>query len=373
MSTAVKNCVGAACAVGLSATLVLSPLAGAATPQTRLILGGVGYELAEVFPDIAALPLVTRYVTPTRQTGAGFFPASTPVLIDYPSLPFPPGTVNDHIAIGADRLDAAIAQRPGPLAVVGHSEGSMVLDTTRARLENNPDAPEPDQLQFVLFASPTRGLLSTLFREGARIPVVNITVAAPVASRYDTAVVIHEYDFWADFPDRPWNVVSLLNAALGMTFVHSLTNDVAAQIAPENITSTVNSKGATDTTYFVPTPTLPLTEVLRIAGVPDQTVDVLDDAIRPIVDAGYSRNDKPGDPRPYLDHGVLTTHAASARPVGAAAGSRRNRALDGPAAPALPAAAEQRGPQVVGGRAGSPRGVRDRPGSPGHQRGTTEG
>jgi hypothetical protein len=112
--------------------------------------------------------------------------------------------------------------------------------------------------------------------------------------------------------------MAMLNASAALGFVHSLTSDVPSQIAPENISTVVNAKGATDTTYFVPAPALPLTEILRVVGVPDTTVDVLDDALRPIIDAGYSRNDKPGDPRPYLDHGVLTTHRKQAQAAAAA-------------------------------------------------------
>jgi hypothetical protein len=304
----------AACVVVLSATLALSPVAeAAATPRTRLILGGAEYEWAEWFPAIAALPLVTRYVTPNREIGAGFFPGTAPMLIDYPGSLFRPGTANEHIDIGTDSLDAVIKRRNEPLAIVGQSQGTVILDRQRARLENDPQAPAADQLQFVLFNSPTRGLATTLFRPGTRVPIVDVTIAPPVESRYDTSLVIHEYDIWGDFPDRPWNLLTLLNAATTAAFVHQLAYDVPSQIAPENITTVVNSQGATDTTYFVPAPRLPLTEVLRLTGLPEKSVDLLDNAIRPVIDAGYSRNDKPGDPRPYLDHGALTTHEMSAR------------------------------------------------------------
>ena len=46
-----------------------------------------------------------------------------------------------------------------------------------------------------------------------------------------------------------------------------------------------------------------------------KVVDRIDDAVRPIVDAGYSRNDKPGGTSPYLSHGKVVTppQAPSAR------------------------------------------------------------
>jgi hypothetical protein len=329
---------------GLSAILALSPVAyGVATPQTRLILGGAEYEWAEWFPAIAALPLVTRYVTPNREIGAGFFPGSTPVLIDYPGSLLRPGTANAHINIGTDNLDAAIKQRDEPLAIVGQSQGTVILDRQRARLESDPHTPAADQLQFVLFNSPTRGLATTLFRSGTRVPIVDVTIAPPVESRYDTSLVIHEYDIWGDFPDRPWNLLTLLNAATTAVFVHQLAYDLPSRIAPENITTVVNSKGATDRTYFVPAPTLPLTEVLRVVGVPDKTVDALDNALRPIIDAGYSRNDKPGDPRPYLDRGVLTTHQKRAQVLESAA-----REEPGPAAVRSAARAAEPGTESTG-------------------------
>ncbi|MBU3750658.1 MAG: PE-PPE domain-containing protein [Mycobacterium sp.] len=315
----IGRAIAVGCAVGLVAAAVPGATAEAAAPQTRLILGGTEYEVAEWLPGLAALPVVTRYVTPNRQIGAGFFPGTAPVLIDYPASWFRPGTANQRIAIGADRLGDAIRQRPEPLAVVGQSQGTVVLDRVRARLGSDPNAPAAEQLQFVLFNSPTRGLASTLFRPGTRIPIVDITVGPAAESRYDTALVIHEYDVWGDFPDRPWRPLTLLNALATMAFIHQLTDDVPAQIAPTNITTAVNSLGGTDTSYFVPTPTLPITEVLRVAGVPDKAVDALDAVIRPVIDAGYSRNDKPGDPRPYLDRGVLTTRAGAARAAAATA------------------------------------------------------
>ncbi len=327
----------AACAVGLTTAVAASPAAvAAAGPQTRLILGGAEYEWAEWFPAIAALPLVTRYVTPNRQIGEGFFPGSVPVLIDYPGSLFRPGTANEHINIAVDRLDAAIKQRQEPLAVVGQSQGTVALDRMRAKLEGDPGAPVADQLQFVLFNSPTRGLATTLFQEGVRIPVVDVIVTPPSESRYDTSVVIHEYDIWGDFPDRPWNLVTLLNALTTMAFVHQLAYEAPGDIAPENITTMVNSLGATDTTYFFPAHRLPLTEVLRVVGVPDEAVDRLDEVLRPIIDAGYSRNDKPGDPRPYLDGGVLTTHQGSARTVAAASASASTSASASAVVPAAP-------------------------------------
>ena len=129
-----------------------------------------------MFPAIAALPLVARYVTPNRQIGAGFFPDTNPVLIDYPASLFGKGSANEHISIGADALDAAIRGTTATAGRRGPVWGTIVLDTERARLENDP-TPGAGSVGVRLVQFPTRGLVTTLFREGTH-PFVDLTVCS---------------------------------------------------------------------------------------------------------------------------------------------------------------------------------------------------
>lgn len=306
--TRLASAIGACLALSLAAC----PIANAETVPTRFVLGGAEYTWLDKMPEF---PLFNKYVTPNLKIGAGFYPGTPSVVIDYPGDLLPPGTIGQHIAIGVDNIDAAIKAATGPVIVVGQSEGTVVADGERARLENDPAAPPADQLSFLLFNHPMRGMANTLFPDGFHIPILDVTVTEPVESRYNTAVVTHEYDFFGDFPARPWNLLALVNSVAGFVFLHQIDSDVPADIPPENITATVNSKGATDTTYFVPTRNLPLTELLRIAGVPDRAVDRLDNALRPTIDRAYSRNDEPGDPRPYLSHGTLQRHPGTGAAV----------------------------------------------------------
>ncbi len=80
-----------------------------------------------------------------------------------------------------------------------------------------------------------------------------------------------------------------------------------SDVPSENMTTTTNSRGGTTTTYLVPTPQLPLTQPLRTV-LPDQTVDRVDEVLRPVVDAGYSRHDDPDAviKRPVLSGGKIT-------------------------------------------------------------------
>jgi len=59
--------------------------------------------------------------------------------------------------------------------------------------------------------------------------------------------------------------------------------------------------------YLIPRPHLPLTQPLRDLGVKPEVVDRLDDTLRPIVDAGYSRLTP--DLGPHLDSGRLVFSA----------------------------------------------------------------
>lgn len=254
--------------------------------------------------------------------GSGFYPDADVTVIDYPASSWPLSgldtpTVGDSIDTGADNLDTAIRAADGPILVAGVSQGAMVVNREKERLANDPAAPPPDQLKFIVFSDPQRGIFSTLPRDGTHIPIVDFQSRAPVESQYDTIVVTAEYDGWADFPDRPWNLVSVANAVMGAATVHGTVVLVdPATVPPENVTVTTNSKGATTTTYLAPTEHLPLTQPLRNLGVHERIVDKVDKFLRPIVDAGYSRNDDAAVPqRPYVSHGEIRINIPAAEPA----------------------------------------------------------
>ena len=141
-----------------------------------------------------------------------------------------------------------------------------------------------------------------MFPPGTYIPILDYTVQKPVESQYDTNVVVAEYDFIADFPDRPSNLLTLANAVIAGALVHTPAAWISpTDVPPENITTTTNSRGGTTTTYFIPTERLPLTEPLRMLGVPNDVTDQVDEVLRPMVDAGYSRNDDPSSRATGLD------------------------------------------------------------------------
>ncbi len=248
----------------------------------------------------------------------GRYADDTLVSAEYPAQAWPftgltSLTVGQSVDVGIGNLEAAIRET-NPAVVVGISEGSLVLDEVQRRLAASPDAPQPDEIEFVTIAGLNRGNgLFTLFR-GLFIPIFNYTPQPEPVTPYHTTVIMKEYDGWADFPDRPWNLLSALNAIAGSGVIPgfpsehnaTITTDLS-QVPDGNITTTTNSAGGTTKRYLVPTPDLPLLRPLRDLGFPAAIVDALNALLKPIVDAGYSRN----DPQPATE--PAETNRASAR------------------------------------------------------------
>jgi hypothetical protein len=250
----------------------------------------------------------------TSRAGAGYFPNADRAIVDYPAgAPFnwvpdmflPPGgrddeSIGEAAAMATDNLDAHIRGATVPAAAVGLSQGTLALDNEQVRLANDPNAPPPEALSFTTIGDPTgrhafgASFLSGIFAPGDYIPLIDYTMPQPVESQYDTNKVIAAYDGLADFPDRPGNVLAVANATAASAIVHTPAAFTGpGDVPPQNIRTTVNSRGATTTTYLVPVNHLPLTLPLRYLGLSPAFVDEIDRTLQPIIDAGYSRNDDP--------------------------------------------------------------------------------
>jgi diacyltrehalose acyltransferase len=278
------------------------PVGDASTAQVVYALGG-------------ARPPGIPWVDYTNRAGNQYFPNAKRDLIDYPAgAPFswvpsmflPPGYTPDRVSIGVaatqatNNLDAAIRNGTQPAAAVGLSQGTLALDKEQVRLANDPKAPPPDKLTFTTIGDPTgyhafgKSFLAGVFPPGSYIPFIDYTMPQPVESQYDTNRVIATYDGLSDFPDRPDDLVADANAFAASAIVHTPAAFTGpGDVPPQNMRTTVNSKGATTTTYLIPVNHLPLTLPLRYLGMSDGFVDQIDSVLQPMVDAGYSRYDDP--------------------------------------------------------------------------------
>src|SRR3546814_6174167 len=86
-------------------------------------------------------------------------------------------------------------------------------------------------------------------------------------------------DLW---PQRSDNWISVANAIVGLATGHTavaFTNP--NMVPPQNIRTTVNSRGARTTTYMIPEEHLPLVLPFKYLGVDQKTLIELDNVLKP--------------------------------------------------------------------------------------------
>ena len=222
-------------------------------------------------------------------------PGATRRVVPYPGSFWPvtglnSPTLGQSVNTGTNNLDAAIRSTNGPIYTAGLSQGTLALDTEQARLANDPNAPAPDQLTFIKAGDPNN-LLSHVFRPGTKVPIINYTVPHPVDSQYDTVNVVGQYDIFSHPPERMGNLLADLNGiTAGGFYGHSATAfSDPAHVAPGDITTTVNDRGATTTTYLIRSgDELPLVRALvDMAGLPPDAAGPLNAVLKPMVDRAY--------------------------------------------------------------------------------------
>ena len=282
------------------------------------------------------------------RTGAEWFPGLDRQIVDYPAGQvqghtmerlFPgigrlddslPGigidgpSVGESVDVGTPNVINAI-RAGGQGTVIGLSEGAMVLNDVQAKLAYDPAAPPPDQLSFAMYGDPVakhafgESFLTQMFPVGSVVPSLDYRIPPPVESQYNTYQFVSAYDSIADWPDRHDNWMALANAIVGLATGHTavaFTN--ASNVPPQNIRTTVNSRGGTTTTYMIPEQHLPLVLPFKYAGVDEATLNRLDAVLQPMVDSGYSRNDDPAtapitvDPVNGYDPAAVTAPATQA-------------------------------------------------------------
>lgn len=245
--------------------------------------------------------------------GKNWFPDTTARVVNFPasigivsgSLSAP--TANEAIAIGQGMLHAEIMNAytngdGSPVNIAALSQGTIVVHRELAYLATAPDAPPPDALKFTLFSGPEFGLASTYLPTGTTVPLIDFTLHGMPNTQYDVSMVYGQYDGWAHPPDRPWNLLSLVNSVFGTVYTHN----TAALVTPSDVvemSSVTTPLGGTITTYMIPSPILPMLLPLQQLGVPAPIINGLNSILQPMVDAGYSSLDPHAGP--YFSGGVL--------------------------------------------------------------------
>lgn len=274
--TAHRRAIAGALAVSIAFAGFAAPVASAATVFS---VSGTETFHPPPFPD---------------QLLPGLFLGDTVDRVSYPAAIF---GMDASIAVAVSGLTDAVNSRVGPVVLAGFSQGAIAVAYEKKRIMSVPTGQRPaaDQLSFVTIGDPTGpgGIMRFL---PFSVPLINLTPIIPPDTPYASVIVNGEYDGWGDFPDRPWNLISLANALLGIAYVHGryelAPGGLDLSVVPaENITVTTNSLGGMTTNYLIPTPKLPLLQPLRDIGVPEPIVTALEGPLKQIVDAGYARND----------------------------------------------------------------------------------
>lgn len=306
-----------------------------AAAQTRIGLNGGRPAEWPILSSVLANSGLTQegWLNFASNVGENWLPGTTPVPVDYPAQLGPLSgpsalTTDQSVAIGQRNLHAAILRELAngePVVVAGLSMGTLVIDRELAYLTTASDAPAVGDVTFYVFGDPGRGF-GQMYMSGMTIPFVGQTFHPIAESQYDVVVVMEQWDGWANPPDRPWNLLAVVNAVMGAVYTVSGTNDhsrtsVDSMSDAVQVSQTVNSRGGMTTTYMIPRDDLPITRPLRQIGVPSGVVDEVNKLLMPLIAAGYSSMTPHLGPR--IDHGRLVwqPQAPTPRPTLADRGS----------------------------------------------------
>jgi hypothetical protein len=205
-------------------------------------------------------------------------------------------TLGESITAGMQSLTTAINEQLALLerdangdvvdgekvTVVGLSAGSLVVNEVLRQMAADPNAVGADEIRFVLVADSSR---QELIKDARYNPRYDYTYQPAPEVKYDIHVITGEYDGMADFPDRWWNLLAVVNAIAGGIVVHVpvMFKDYE-DIPAENISETVNESGGVTKHFLVPTEKLPLVQLLPFLAPREAE-------LKAKIDKGYKRND----------------------------------------------------------------------------------
>lgn len=232
-------------------------------------------------------------------TGTGMVPTSSTVPGGF-TAPFVAGNVDTATNVrydgapwanpqaAAPKVKDIVAQQDNPVTVIGLSKGAQVARAAEQR-DTRPDT------RYVLIGDPDDD--HGISRAYGFSPKKR-------EFTHDVNIVTAEYDAVGDFPDRPNNFLAVANAMAGWQVLHTQygtgkASDPLTRLNEAKVTTTTNPNGTTTTRTLIPTKNLPITQGIRNTlkrfghTTADKVVDQMDAKLRPTIDKGYSRNDKP--------------------------------------------------------------------------------
>jgi PE-PPE domain len=279
----------------------------AADPDVVIVPGGSGMPI----PTTAYLDNVEKLFLPSTPLfegqptfpGATYEPLFTPEGL-YPitgvkSLPFDT-SVAEGETIENDAILSDLANGDN-VTVFGYSQSATIATLEMEQLASMPNAPSPEQLSFVFMGdpnSPNGGIVERFLGLDNPFLGEGFSSGPTPADLYSTTIYNQEYDGLADYPRYPIDLLSDLNAAAGLPYVHlryvPYLQPGVPGLTPEQVATAVElpTAGPTLTTYYmIPTENLPLLDPLRsVPVVGNPLADLLQPDLTYLVNLGY------GDP-----------------------------------------------------------------------------
>jgi len=236
-------------------------------------------------------------------------------------------TLEASIRIGWEILDsslkAVIAQNAqngaplDPLAVFGYSQSSIIASVGKQFLTLLADSGAwLPSISFVLMGNPIRPNGGLFSRQDNLCLVSWASInSTPTNTPFPTVDIARQYDFFADFPTDPGNLLAVANAVAGL--LNHDYGEVSLDPASVNFDpNTVVQHYGDSTYYLIPSEHLPLLVPLRAVGM-GSLADAIEPTLRALVDLGYDRTAPYGEFVPAQSLPVTDT-AALNRELGVA-------------------------------------------------------
>jgi hypothetical protein len=274
-------------------------------PSVGLFMGGSGNPI----PNATYINGVLNWVNQNfAVTMSNALPLFTPEGL-YPVTGVKTLPVNTSVSEGITILQSAINQQLFPtsgtgapsVAVLGYSQSSVISSLVMQNIlsGNYPfQVPSTSQLGFTLLGDPMNpngGLLERF--AGLTFPSLGFDFygATPPNTPYNTAIYTLEYDGFADFPQYPIDVLSDLNAVLGIQYVHGTYASINPNALPQGDTmielpGSATLPGGTGATnyYMISQPNLPLLDPVRaIPIIGNPIADLAQPDLAVLVNLGY--------------------------------------------------------------------------------------
>jgi PE-PPE domain len=264
---------------------------------TALVFGGSGIPIPPPqYVDAAD----TLYLQPLGFTGtaqSAFTPEGSAAIVK--NLGFGTSLGQDQQIMVSDiqgQIAAGGVSPENPVVVFGYSQSSDAASLSMSELAQQ--GVPSDDVHFVLIGdlqNPNGGFLNTFDFPAGNTSAFTAFDApflpATPSDLYPTDIYTLEYDGFADFPHYTTNLLSDLNAMLGLFLAHFTYLD----LTPEQISSAIllpgsealTGEGLTDY-YMIPNDNLPILEpLLLIPGIGQPLHDLLEPDTRILVNLGY--------------------------------------------------------------------------------------